>query len=162
MGRIIRPKDRLGIPYEMDGKLYIDAVCAAAVTKGVPMLIAPGALGWALPEIDAESGDIVGGQTATPATLAVLQYIGIPEQDYAAKAIGKFCIGGSTKAMVNGTAAVTKGHYLEIINALAYLQEDGATRTVNACAVAEEAYAVAATALKSVFMLGIPVQIAAA
>lgn len=162
MGRIIRPKDRLGIPYEMDGKLFIDAVVSAALNQGTPVIIAPGALAWALTEIDAASGDVVGGLTGTPATLAVLQYVGIPERDMVAKEIARFVIGGVVKALVSGDTNVTKADYLEIINGATNFIQDGTAKSVNSVAMALETYNDAATALKDVFMLGIPLQIAAA
>lgn len=162
MSRLIRRKDRLGIPYDHDGKLFMDAVVGTAVDQGTPVVIAPGALTAAIEEIDGEIGDIVGGFTITPATLAVLQYVGIPLRDYAAGEIGQFQIGGECQALVSGDTNVTAGDYLEVINGAANFVKDNAAKSVNSVAVAQETYNDAVAALKDVFMLGIPLQIAAA
>lgn len=151
MGRMVRRLDRLGVPYEQDGKLYIDAIAHAALTKGQPYAVHPAAV----------SG-VVSVYTAAPATLAVLHYVGAPQMDVASGEVAQILIGGDGKLLVDGTTDVAVADYLEVINAGTAAVKDGATRSVNCIAMAKAAQTDNSAVLTEVSFLGVPVQVAAA
>jgi hypothetical protein len=161
MSRFIRRKDRLGIPYEQDGKIFVDAVAHAALTKGQPYAVHPAACGAAIADINAASGDVVAGQTAAPATLAVYHYVGAPQRAYAQYEIAQIQVGGEGELLVDGTTDVAKADYLEVINGGTSAVKDGTSRTVNAIAMASEAQATNSAVLIDVVFLGVPIQVAA-
>jgi hypothetical protein len=160
MRGIIRP-DRLGIPYEHDGKIFIDAVAHADLTKGKPYAVHPAALAADVDDIDMDSGDVVGGVTAAPATLAVLHYIGAPQRDYDSGALATIQVGGEGDLLVDGTTDVAAADTLEVLNAGVAAVKDGTARSVNTLAMALEAQAEDEAVLTKVFFLGLPVQCAA-
>lgn len=147
MSRIIRRTDRVGIPYEQDGKIFIDAIAHAALTKGQPYVVVPDSTSYAV--------------TQAPATLAVLHYCGAPQKAYASGEVAQIQIGGKAEMLVDGTTDVAAGDYLEVLNTATSAVKDGTTRSVNSVGIALEAQASNSAVLIDVMLFGIPVQVAA-
>ncbi len=90
-----------------------------------------------------------------PATLAVGQEIAITPRLAGATAEYMWCqLRGVCQALVDGTADVTSGHYLKVINAGVALIEDGASMSTSSIAVAQSTYTTNSAALKSVILMG--------
>lgn len=99
--------------------------------------------------------------TATPATLAVGHYIGVPQEDVLSGKVGRFLVGGAGKMTVNNvTGAIVGGtSYLKVLDAGIIGQVDGATQTVNSFAFACESQDSATASEINVQLLGLPVQV---
>lgn len=145
---------RTGVPYEKDGKLFIDVISRTALSdvKGVPYMVAP-----------VNTSGVLEYEAVTPATLAVNLYVGCPqENDYAIGEVIPLQIGGRGQCLVDGTTDVAIGDYLEVLNTAGSAVKDGTTRSVNCFCMAAEDQTSATPTLIEVLFLGLPVQVAAA
>lgn len=154
MGQFINSPENTGVPYEKDGKLFVNVITRTALTgvKGKPYSVTP-----------VNTAGSVEFEAVAPATLAVLAYIGCPQKDdYQANEVVPLQVGGEGYMLIDGTANVDIGDYVEVINAGVAGIEDGTTRSVNSVAMAMEAHTTTVVTLKLVKFLGVPAQIAAA
>lgn len=130
-------------------KEYRSVFCSAGFTHGVPYI---------LDYSSAAHGPVA----AAPATLAIAQIVGVP-QDATTAVPGwyPFQTRGVAECMVNGTAAIADGDFLELIttgDALVF--DHGTVRTAGSVAVATAATSATADALATVYLIGDPVTIA--
>jgi hypothetical protein len=145
--RSVRDPNKLGVPYEHDGKVFVDAIAHADLAVGLPVVIHP-------------DKDVM-AKTAVPATLAVLHYIGAPQKAVLSGEVAQILVGGKGQILVDGTTDVAAGDYLEVIDAGVAAIKDGSTRTVNCCCMALAAQASNSAVLTNVQFIGIPVVVAA-
>jgi len=139
-----------------DGREFIGAYCdagtlsPATIAQGAPVLI-----GY---DTGDEGNDpiVIGASTS-----AIPKQVGVPLEAISVAGWYWFQTKGDCQALVNGALPVALGDFLELITATArFVIDDATTRSVQSAAVAREAYAVSATALKDVYLIGDPVQIA--
>lgn len=147
MSRTVRDPNKLGVPYDHDGKVFVDAIAHAALAVGKPVAVHP-------------DKDVM-AKTAAPATLAVLHYVGAPQKAVAAGEVAQILVGGKGGLLVDGTTDVAAGDYLEVLNTGTAAVKDGTTRSVNCIAMALEAQTANSAVLIDVQFIGIPVQVAA-
>ena len=89
------------------------------------------------------------------ATATFRQVVVVATVDQGATAGFQWCVvEGECEALVDGTADVAKGDFLEVLNGDDGLTLDGAGRTARSVAVAEEAQATDADTLTSVYLIG--------
>jgi hypothetical protein len=143
-----------------DGRTAIRAKAHAALTAGKIYAVRPSRDTDVDIVTSAAANDGI-AVTATPATLAVNHYMGVPEKDYAIGEIALLIVGGPVKMFVINTAgAITGGtSFIKPVNATVNGQVDGTAQTVNGIALACEDQNSATASLINVQMLGLPAQV---
>lgn len=98
--------------------------------------------------------------TKAVATAAYPEKVVVALEAIDSGAVGCFQLYGVCDAFCEGTVAITAGDYLQVTNGLSYFTTETTTKSVYSSAMALEAYAVAAAALKKVILLDVPTQTA--
>jgi hypothetical protein len=141
-----------GISFPLPGNrgIGITLYTAAACTKGAIKMVTYGST---------NAAEVVASTPATNTT--VLRRVVVALEDIAAGTVGKFQWLGECEAANIYTA--TAGEYLEVLNSGTYLVVDdtGANKTVQSCAISLEANSATAAALKKIWLFGEPCQIQA-
>ena len=97
-----------------------------------------------------------------PATSSVPKQTVVATEDQGTTAGFQFCVTkGYCDMLVNGTSAVAKDDYLEVINGADNAIKDGTSQTVNSFAIACEAQTATSDTLTEVYVLGVTSQVAA-
>jgi len=122
---------------------------AGAIAKGQIVLI-----GY---DVDGNDGLLEGVQCIACATNSFVIYTAVAMEIVAVDAIGYFQVSGvCSYALVDGTADVVAGDFLEVINAGEAMIKAGASRTLGSCAIALGAMATDAGTATPVLLIGEP------
>lgn len=105
-------------------------------------------------DVDGNNGLLEGMQCETPAATAWVTYTAIALEIVAVDAIGFFQVSGVCDAFVEGTSAVAKGDFLEVLDAENELKKEGTVRTANNTAIALAAQAAGSNVLISIYKFG--------
>jgi hypothetical protein len=124
-------------------KRFKSVYCASGFTHGVPYVL----------DYDSSAH---GPVAATPAALAVYQYIGVPQgETTTVPGWYPFQIEGECEAMVYGDPDVGDGYFLEVIAAGdAFITDHATDRSTSSCAIATAAYTTHSDALKTIVLIG--------
>lgn len=153
MPELMKPQGELGgiagAIRKEGNREYIFAYCAAAETQGKARVIT-------------FDGDVATNPTAAAcATSSVYQLVGIATKTTTAAGFQWYQYKGDAEALVEGTTDVAKDDFLELLNTEVTMKKDGASRTVNSIAIAQEAQAANSDVLTNVYLIGDRVIIAA-
>ena len=132
------------------GKKFIRVYAADTITVGRPYVVTY------------DGDEATNPKTASPATLAVYQYVGVATETVSSGDMTWLQIKGDCDfALVTGDSDVAKDDFLEVTNTETAMEVDASTRSANSVAIARAAYTDTTDAATLVSLIGDRVIVAA-
>jgi len=151
LGKLVNSRDivQAGVMFNVEGNgmgimLFND-------TAGV---IALGDVVQIIYDVDGNDGLIEGMQCGTPEATAWATFTAVALESVAVDDVGQFQISGVVDAYVEGTSAVAKGDFLEVLDGENEYKKEGTVRTANNAGIALAAQAAGSNVLISIYKFG--------